>query len=244
MITDPALAVLGRRLIRSADRAALAVRLPKDAPSPDWPYASLVLVAADHDGAPLLLMSDLAEHSSAIKADPRVGLLFDGTTGHEQPLTGPRLSVTGTATRSLSKRHSARYLARHPSAELYAGFADFRLYRVAVEQAHLVVGFGRINWIGGATLLMPEAGAAPLATQEAEILERMNGEQGPDVDALANHLVGRHESGWRLTGVDPEGCDLRRGGAVARLDFTTLARDADDARAELANLIREARAAG
>ena len=26
-------------------------------------------------------------------------------------------------------------------------------------------------------------------------------------------------SGWRMTGIDPEGIDLRRGGDTARLDF-------------------------
>ena len=43
----------------------------------------------------------------------------------------------------------ARFVRRHPSAERYAGFADFRLYRMAVARAHLVAGFGRIDWIEG-----------------------------------------------------------------------------------------------
>jgi putative heme iron utilization protein len=38
-----------------------------------------VLLACDHDAAPLLLMSDLAEHARNIAADNRVALLVDGT---------------------------------------------------------------------------------------------------------------------------------------------------------------------
>ena len=38
-----------------------------------------------------------------------------------------------------------RFLARHPDAGMYAGFKDFAFYRVAVERAHLVAGFGKID---------------------------------------------------------------------------------------------------
>ena len=49
-----------RSLLRSLDRASLATALPGEAAG--WPYASLVLVAIDHDLSPILLLSDLAEH--------------------------------------------------------------------------------------------------------------------------------------------------------------------------------------
>jgi len=65
-----------RRLARSVDRAALATTL-----ADGRPYASLVLLAWDFDGAPLLLLSDLAEHSRNLARDPRQALLIDGTGG-------------------------------------------------------------------------------------------------------------------------------------------------------------------
>jgi len=79
-----------RDLVHGLDRAALATALPVEGGA--WPYASLVLAAVDHDLSPILLLSDLAEHSKAIAADGRVSLLFDGTQGLEQPLTGPRVT--------------------------------------------------------------------------------------------------------------------------------------------------------
>jgi len=60
-------AVTARRLMRALDRASLATAAPEG-----WPYASLVLVAVDHDASPLLLLSDLAEHSKNITRDQRV----------------------------------------------------------------------------------------------------------------------------------------------------------------------------
>ncbi len=85
------LARVARSLVRGCDRAALATSLPAEAGP--WPYASLVLTAVDHDLSPILLLSDLAEHSKAIAGDDRVSLLFDGTEGLDQPLTGPRVTV-------------------------------------------------------------------------------------------------------------------------------------------------------
>jgi hypothetical protein len=135
-----------RVLIRSADRAVLATALG------GWPYASLVLPAVDAGGTPLLLLSDLAEHAKNLNADPRCSLLFDGTQGLADPLTGLRVTVMGEAGPVADKGLLARYLERHPSAGLYAGFGDFRLYRMAVARAHVVAGFGRIHWIDAAAL--------------------------------------------------------------------------------------------
>jgi putative heme iron utilization protein len=133
-----------------------------------------------------------------------------------------------------------RFLARHPSAALYADFADFRLYRIAVERAHLVAGFGRIHWIEAADLLPP--GLAALAAAEASLLHRLNEPEAAAAIALyAQVLLGREGEDWRVTGLDPEGADVRRGGAVARLPFAEPAEDADAALAALAGLAAEAR---
>src|ERR687897_1016700 len=123
-------ATMARRVMRAADRAVLATA-QRDAGG--WPYPSLVLTALDHDASPLLLISDRAAHTANIKADPRPGLLFDGTGGLAEPLTGPRVSVLGRMEVTDDPRHRARFLARHESASLYAGFGDFALWRMVVE---------------------------------------------------------------------------------------------------------------
>ena len=117
------------------------------------PYVSLVLVAFDADGAPLLLISRLAQHTRNLLADPRVSLLFDGTQGLEDPLTGPRLTVLGKAAPCPDPAALRRYVERHPAAEVYAGFSDFKLYKVTVVRGHYVAGFGQIRWVEAAALV-------------------------------------------------------------------------------------------
>ncbi|NQV21178.1 MAG: pyridoxamine 5'-phosphate oxidase family protein, partial [Rhodospirillales bacterium] len=120
-----------------------------------WPYASLVAVALDQDGAPLLLISRLAEHTSNIGEDSRVSLLFsDLPDDGEDPLTGSRATVVGRAQRSTQPHHKRRFLARHPEAAQYVEFTDFSFFRIEVERTHLVAGFGIIHWIEGRDALI------------------------------------------------------------------------------------------
>jgi putative heme iron utilization protein len=227
-----------RDLVRGLDRASLATNLPvKDG---TWPYTSLVLVAADHDRSPILLLSDLAEHSKAIAADGRVSLLYDGTQGLDQPLTGPRVTLLGRANRAADERLGRRFLARHPDAAMYAGFKDFRFYRVTVERAHLVGGFGKIRWLGASELTTePPAG---LAESEEAIVSHMNKDHTDAVQLYAGKLLGLPGNDWRMTGIDGEGIDLRQGGRVARLAFDVPLGAADEARKVLVALLAKARA--
>ena len=119
------------------------------------PYVSLVAVAFSGDGSPLLLLSDLAQHTRNLVANARVSLLFDATAGQADPLAGPRLTLLGRAKRHDDAQALAGFVARHPSAQTYAGFADFHLYRITIERGHFVAGFGRIAWIEATDLLVP-----------------------------------------------------------------------------------------
>lgn len=237
-MTDEDLSLTVRTLLRELDRAALATSLPGDAGA--WPYTSLVLVAIDHDLSPILLLSDLAEHTKAIQGDNRVSLLFDGTAGLEQPLTGARATLLGRAVPTTDERVKQRFLRRHPDAALYAGFKDFKFYRVVPERAHLVGGFGKIRWLDIADFLPASAGG--LADDEPGIVSHMNDDHADAIQLYASRLLRRSGDGWRMTGIDAEGIDLRQGGQVARLNFDASLTASGEARKVLVSLVAKARA--
>ena len=226
--------IQARHLIRSRDHAALATLLD------GRPYVSLVATACDGDASPLLLLSDLAQHTKNLLADPRVSLLFEDTAGLPEPLAGPRLSVLGHAERVDDPRLAARFAARHPASQGYAGFADFHLYRVVVERGHLVAGFGRIAWIEAEDLRF-SADASALAAAETEIVRHMNEDHAEAIALYAERLLQRQGTGWGMTGIDPEGCDLRCEGETARLDFAAPVLTPAAARRMLVALAEEAR---
>lgn len=229
--------ITSRRLIRSCDRGVLSTALAGSG----WPYGSLVMTACDHAARPLLLISDLAEHTKNLGADARASLLFDGTVGMDNPLTGARVTVTGRLTPSEDDALIARYTARHPDAEMFLGFADFHLFEMDVERAHIVAGFGAIHWIDASDLLFDTDGFGDLAAAEADVVGHMNEDHGDAVALYATKLLGLADGDWKMTGIDPEGIDLRDGGRTARLDFEKTVHDAESARSILVRMVKAAR---
>ena len=241
MTEQTSIAHTARALVRMGATASLATLSAEEG---SWPYVSLVTTAADQDAAPVLLLSDLAVHSKNIAADSRVSLLF-GEGGEGDVLARARLTVLGHAEKTAEPRHRARFLAKHPEAEGYAGFKDFHFYKVAVTKAHLVAGFGRIHWIDGAALVYGGDWAA-LAEAEAGIVEHMNADHAAAIRLYAERLLGLPaapaEDPWRMTGIDPEGLDLAAGALTARLSFEQPVVNAEEARAVLVRLAQQARA--
>lgn len=139
--------------------AVLGSLLPGDIPTP---YASLMPYVLDETGAPLILISGLAVHTQNIRAHKAVSLLVDGTGGYEDRLAGPRSTLVGQVVKVDKTSFKEHYVTRHPSAEMYYDFPDFELYRMTIERAHLVAGFGRVHWVEG-----PDVRSAILAKMAA-----------------------------------------------------------------------------
>ncbi|MBI3503612.1 MAG: DUF2470 domain-containing protein, partial [Proteobacteria bacterium] len=139
---------------------------------------------------------------------------------------------------------AGRYLARFPGARMYSGFGDFAFWTVTPARAHLVAGFGKIRWFERFALDVSDA--RTLADGEAGIVEHMNAEHIDAVQLYATKLAGRAAGEWTMTGIDPEGFDLREAtrGECARLAFDNPVRDPETAREELVRLVKRARAAG
>ena len=234
-LDEPACAA--RHLMRSALKGALATLDRRLA----HPYASLVLLATEPAGAPIFLISRLAQHTRNLKHDPRASILFDGTDGLANPLTGGRLSLTGTAA-PCDPAALPRFLARHPSAQTYAAFADFTLYALTLTGAHYVGGFGRIVDLPPSLLLTETGDAGALIAAEPEIVAHMNSDHADAVALCASELAGRIDGAWRMAGVDPDGVDLLHCTSAARIDFPEHVRTPGEARAQLVSLVQQARA--
>ena len=225
-----------KRLLREAGKGALATLAPGGAP-----YASLVTVATAMDGAPILLLSRLARHTANVSADSRVSLLLEGEREGD-PLEGARVSLSGILSRTDDPAARRRFLARHPSAEAYAGFADFGFWRMDMSGAHLVAGFGRIVDLKKDQLRTDIGDAGQLAAAEESALAHLNKDHRDTIALYATKLLGDEAGNWRIVSLDPEGCDLMRGERVRRLEFPQRVTDADALREVFARLAQEAKA--
>jgi putative heme iron utilization protein len=227
-----------RRLLRSTRAGALGTLDPQGAP-----FVSLVNVATDVDGSPLLLMSQLSAHTRHLAADARASLLL-AEVGKGDPLAHPRLTLTGRATRLEEPERTEarrRFLARHPKSALYADFGDFSFWRLVPDRGHLNGGFAKAATYGEADLLIPVA--PDLLAAEESALAHLNADHPEALALYATRLCGAPHLRWRASGLDPEGLDLAAGDLTARLVFPRRIETANALRDCLVELAESARKA-
>jgi len=193
-----------RAILRQCDFAALATH---SARLPGFPFASHAPFVLDGACRPVLLLSNLAEHTRNLARDARASLMATapGPDSQEQA----RITLVGEiAPTEASPALVERYLRYHPEAATYLGFGDFRFYRQTPQRVRLIGGFARAGWL--------EAGdwALPAWDEASEC-------------ALLAELAAAAPAGWQLLGVDGEGLDLRDAtGARLRLEWDAAAPDA------------------
>jgi hypothetical protein len=225
-----------RRLIRAARTAALGSLLDDGTP-----YGSLVKVASDFAGQPIIHVSRLAWHTRNLEADGRASLLFVAQAPYGDPLEAPRVTAIGCLAPCAEPACATRFLACHPDAAAYAGFSDFSFWRMEVERCHAIAGFGRIETLEGEAVVLPASQASAIAGLAAEAVEHMNGHHTEALGLYATRLLGRPPADWRATTLDPDGIELSDGEHSYRLAFPHPVASAAELRTTLKALADQAR---
>lgn len=223
-----------RALLRATRAGALATLDPSG-----YPLATLVNVATDADGSPLLLLSGLSVHRRNLEADSRASILL-AARGRGDPLAHPRLTVVGRCTPVEEPRVRRRFLAKHPKAQLYAGLPDFEFLRMAVEAVHLNGGFARAAPLTPREVLSDISDAAELVEIEESALAHMNSDHADAVRLYARRARAA-DGPWSVTGCDPDGLDLGLNDETVRVPFPYRVTGSAALRKALKELADEAR---
>lgn len=140
--TDNEARQLARELLLPARYGALGVCLP-DGGAPMVSRVAMLWL-----GAPMLLLSDLALHMKALRADPRCSLLIGAPGAKGDPLIYPRITLQAEAQEVEKAAFRDEWLKAAPKTTLYYDFSDFHLLRLNVRQAFLNGGFGKAFQLG------------------------------------------------------------------------------------------------
>ena len=217
------------------------------------PFGSVVTYAVDDRGAPLVLMSTMAEHARNLAADERASLLVTGSGDGAGRLAAERATLLGTMAAVPDDEQdaaTAAYLEVHPDA-FWARFPDFFVARLDVTGIRYVRGFGEMGWAD--TDAYAAAEPDPLAPAEADIVAHMNEDHRDALAAIVAHEVPVPD-GVTVTDVEQLSCDrygfevrlttdTQAGLAFARIGFDEVLQAPDDARAAMVALTRRARGA-
>lgn len=175
------------------------------------PFVSVAPFGLDESGAPILCISEMAEHTMNLRRDDRCSLLINEVVEDgADPLAAGRVTLVGTAAVvDGGDRGAAKdaHLSGNPHASYYVDFGDFHLWRVAVESIRFVGGYGRMSWVSPADW----AGARPdpVTGLAGGAITHLNEDHADALLLIASVTAGRTDATEAVClGLDRYGIDL------------------------------------
>jgi heme iron utilization protein len=247
--TFPAHAELVRTLLAVGRFATLTTTTAAGHAGPGFPYGSLVAYSVLFDGSPLLCLSDLAEHTRNVRTDSRAGLLLTGLPVDDEsdPLDRPRAGLVGRLEPyEPGAAELAAHVEAHPGVNDYVDFADFGWWRLSIEAARYVGGFGHMSWVTGHDIAAAEPD--PVLAGSRAAVDHMNADHGDALRDMAHWLAGVTDAtAARVHSIDRHGMTLYVDRSVdaplatARIAFDGPLGSPEDVRPAVVALARRAR---
>lgn len=240
---EPTHSERARTLLHSTKTGSLAT-ISVDFPG--YPFGSVVSYALDELGRPLLLLSDLAEHTRNLQADSRASLMATEDDRPGDVLALGRVTLIGDLSGVPADELEAvraTYLAVHPNA-VYVDFGDFNFYRLDVSSVRYVGGFGHMSWVDADEY--SSAQPDPLRSEQTSILEHMNNDHGDAMVVYAKAFGGVADAtGATMLTCDRYGFDLLieapSGKQAVRIPFGAATDTPDAVRKAMIRLVTEGR---
>ena len=211
------------------------------------PWSSLVVFGTLADGAPVLLLSTMAEHGRNLRRDPRASLSIADPAAANDPLEGARVTLAGRVEQPSGERRRAAlaaHVAAVPGSDLYAEWEDFTLWVLEVERVRWVGGFARMDSVSAADYAAAEPD--PTAPAAARAVAHLNDDHGDALLAMARGLGGHPDAtSAACTAIDRYGLDLDVvdiEAVAVRMSFAEAADAPGDLQAATVELARRARA--
>jgi len=178
-----------------------------------WPFGSLAPYALRDDGTPVVLLSEIAQHTKNLRRDPRLSLFVCDPRPAGDPQASWRVTVLGRARAlgsdepELEEIH-ARYRERVPNAPSYLGTHDFTYFVLEPVRVRAIGGFGAIRWLEPETMLRDPQGGG-LREAADGILSHMNADHEDALRAIVAAATGASPARAQMSAVDRAGFLVR-----------------------------------
>ncbi|MDY6998928.1 MAG: DUF2470 domain-containing protein [Actinomycetota bacterium] len=210
------------------------------------PWASFVTYGL-LGGAPVLCVSNLAEHGRNLAGDPRASIAIVAPGTQSDPLASGRVTLAGHVERPVGdERDAARqaHLGAVAAAKYYIDYTDFSLWLLRVDRVRWVGGYGRMDSTTGTDYAA--AAPDPVTPHAAGAIAHLNADHADSLAAMARTLGGYPDTdAATCTGADRYGLDLRlqtpRGMAYTRIGYRAPIDSIDELRSATVELAKRAR---
>jgi len=202
-----------------------------------YPFGSVVPYSLNRNGEPVILISDIAEHTKNIVADARVSLTVL-EHGEEDVQESARLTLLADAAKIIANDTSDRYYRRFPQSKDYHKTHNFSFYCLAPVIMRYIGGFGKIHWLEPEQLIL----ANPFnEAEESKIIEHMNEDHQSAMHHYLSHfkeMAVAEDQTVLMTGIDAEGFELMLKGRPYRFQFKQAISTVQEAREILVSMAK------
>jgi putative heme iron utilization protein len=205
-----------------------------------WPFGSISPYTATDRGEPIILISEIAEHTRNLRADARVSLIVQDSNAIKDPQAGARATLIGYAA-------SRRYLELFPNSASFFAAHDFTLFQIRVSKVRFIGGFGEIYWLDRHEIISADTNSNidPIASHAEMICDHMNEDHADALLMYAAAFAETQAESSRMISVDSRGFDMiaLAGGAHKhlRMDFQSPVTTTEEVRAVMVDMVRRAR---
>ncbi len=205
-----------------------------------FPFGSVVPYCLDGTGAPVLLISTIAEHTKNITADNRCSITILKESDDVQ--SNGRLCLVGNMEKLADNDETTpeKYYRHFPKSRGYHQSHDFSFYQLMIRDIRYIGGFGRIHWLRTEDFSQQN----PFdGKEEAYIVNHMNEDHRQDLALYCSHYKQINTEGLsvRMVGIDPDGFDVFVEERKVRFTFDTPISNTKEAREALVRLSKLAK---
>lgn len=214
-----------------------------------WPFGSITPYAVGATGEPIILISEIAEHTRNLREDARASLLVQDSQAANDPQSGARVTLMGYAIpvpSAFAEDARRRYLDLFPGSASYFQIHDFTLFQIKVSRVRFIGGFGEIHWLdGGEVTTSADSKLDPLAPHVEMICNHMNEDHKDALRLYATAFAQTEAEAAQMIHVDSTGFDMvainQGRHKHLRIAFSRAVTTTDEVRAEMVEMVRCAR---
>jgi putative heme iron utilization protein len=201
-----------------------------------YPFGSVVPYCLSEKVEPVILISNIAQHTKNINADSRVSLtVFDSQKGDIQ--ANARITYIGDAVKDDDSYLKDKYINSVTDSIKYFEFHDFSIYKIVLKKIRFINGFGKIYWVNPEDFILENT----IKNAENRIINHMNNDHLDSIIKYCKFYKQIETTDVKMLGIDTEGFDvLYDKFNLLRFTFENPISDAGQARDILVKMAKEA----
>ena len=182
-----------------------------------YPFGSFVTFISGPDRSIIFYASDIAQHTINIKNNSKACItLFNLNEGDKQDSS--RLSLLGDIQKieDGSEEVSEKFIDFFPESAQYSKMHDFNFYKLKVNEARWIGGFGKIAWLNNNNWKALEP---KWLKQEASMIKHMNDDHANSIISTLHAKKGLKDKDAKMIRLTIDGYYVLSKGVIYFIEF-------------------------